>query len=153
MKSLSNVARLDWQHLRVLLWIVFMLAPVLGHPVRTAADSCPTDTDEITTDRPDVTNSSLVVLNDVALVVVVRRLDQFDEELFSRPARLASHVTVPSRSVASARFLYTYRSARLAATHAASGAESAARPANNEKFELNITLLQRHASLFRAPSE
>src|SRR5262249_27459126 len=42
------------------IWVVSILA-VLGTVDRAAAEACPTAKDEITTDRPDVTNSSLVV--------------------------------------------------------------------------------------------
>jgi len=42
------------------LWCAFVLAALATAPAR-AADPCPTNTDEIATDRPDVTNSSLVV--------------------------------------------------------------------------------------------
>jgi hypothetical protein len=50
------------KNFRTLLWVAFLLAAVLGHAVRTAADDpCPTDIYEIATDRPDVTNSSLAV--------------------------------------------------------------------------------------------
>jgi len=47
---------------RALLWVALLLGAVLAYAVTTAAgDPCPTDSDEIATDRPDVTNSSLVV--------------------------------------------------------------------------------------------
>jgi hypothetical protein len=44
----------------VRIWVVSILA-ILGTVDRAAAEACPTAKDEITTDRPDVTNSSLVV--------------------------------------------------------------------------------------------
>ena len=44
----------------VTFWVVSMLA-LLGTIARAAAGSCPMPGDEIATDRPDVTNSSLVV--------------------------------------------------------------------------------------------
>jgi hypothetical protein len=42
------------------LWCAFVVAMLAAAPAR-ATDPCPTDADEIATDRPDVTNSSLVV--------------------------------------------------------------------------------------------
>src|ERR1700731_2895973 len=41
-------------------WLLIGLLPYCTNPA-TAADGCPTSKDEIATDRPDVTNSSLVV--------------------------------------------------------------------------------------------
>jgi hypothetical protein len=48
--------------LRLLLWCALLLS-AFGGAVSTAsgAGGCPTDTNEIATDRPDITNSSLVV--------------------------------------------------------------------------------------------
>jgi hypothetical protein len=43
------------------LWICLVLAYAVLGTVRARADSCPTAKDEIATDRPDVTNSSVVV--------------------------------------------------------------------------------------------
>jgi hypothetical protein len=43
-------------------WFPLLMAALLSRPISVAAgDSCPTSVDEIATDRPDVTNSSLVV--------------------------------------------------------------------------------------------
>lgn len=42
-------------------WSVALLAALLNPAKAGATDPCPTDTDEIATDRPDVTNSSFVV--------------------------------------------------------------------------------------------
>ncbi len=48
--------------LRLLFCCVLLLFAVVGgRSITNAADSCPTAADEIATDRPDVTNSSLVV--------------------------------------------------------------------------------------------
>src|SRR5216683_4129260 len=45
-----------------LLWCALLLTTLLNSSTRAgAADFCPTSPDEIATDRPDVTNSSLVV--------------------------------------------------------------------------------------------
>jgi outer membrane putative beta-barrel porin/alpha-amylase len=43
--------------------ILLSVLPLLAalHPIKAHADSCPTARDEMATDRPDVTNSSLVV--------------------------------------------------------------------------------------------
>jgi hypothetical protein len=46
--------------LRLLLKCTLFLCALVG-PVSSAADRCPTDANEIATDRPDITNSSLVV--------------------------------------------------------------------------------------------
>src|SRR6266851_54283 len=48
--------------LRFLLCCLLLLSALAdGTHVARGADGCPTSTDEIATDRPDVTNSSLVV--------------------------------------------------------------------------------------------
>jgi len=47
---------------RCLLWCALLLTTLAASPARAGApDPCPTSADEIATDRPDVTNSSLVV--------------------------------------------------------------------------------------------
>jgi len=47
---------------RYLIWWALLLTTLVTSPDRAgAADPCPTSADEIATDRPDVTNSSLVV--------------------------------------------------------------------------------------------
>lgn len=53
-----NGIAVGWFDLKI--WVLLTLA-ISGAVVKARAEACPTSKDEITTDRPDVTNSSLVV--------------------------------------------------------------------------------------------
>jgi hypothetical protein len=54
---MSSLERVSGRTLRISLVLLFTVASAIG----ARADGCPTATDEIATDRPDVTNSSVVV--------------------------------------------------------------------------------------------
>jgi hypothetical protein len=53
--------RSDTQLRFLLCWMLLLSALAGGNRTAHGADGCPTAGDEIATDRPDVTNSSLVV--------------------------------------------------------------------------------------------